>query len=339
MRTPALPYRASLLALLLVGLGLAGADEVTAPARLTRSPRCPINCPTDGAAASDVPGHPGPSPPRTTPPGSSRPSSVARSGRSTAANQGKFTDYCNGLDDNDMPLPPGEVWCPKASSCLPRSGALDGRYHSLIPKLAVGAGGLVVPQPGAGTASSRGSSVTSFGKHRRRLRRPQRRGGLLRELHRERLQPVPGGPEQARQLRPGPGQVLVRRHGRRHLDCLRRGDGRGGYCEIGADRPLPLPRGPAALRQRPDLHHRRASTLLDGPHHQHVRLEGPGLGQTVPLCHAAEEQPDRTFSTGWTGARLAQTAVNGPPVSHARPHGARQAASWPCTATRPVSGR
>jgi hypothetical protein len=53
----------------------------------------------------------------------------------TADNQGKFSETWDGLDDNYMPVPPGN-YAIKGIYSPAEKWAIDGQYHALIPKLA-----------------------------------------------------------------------------------------------------------------------------------------------------------------------------------------------------------
>lgn len=56
----------------------------------------------------------------------------------TAENGGKFTETWDGLDDNHMPVPPGEYGV--KGICMPaRKWAVDDEYHSITPKFVTGA--------------------------------------------------------------------------------------------------------------------------------------------------------------------------------------------------------
>jgi hypothetical protein len=57
----------------------------------------------------------------------------------TAENKGKFTETWDGLDENYMPVPPGEYGV-KGIYMPAREWKITGEYHSLIPKLVGGAG-------------------------------------------------------------------------------------------------------------------------------------------------------------------------------------------------------
>jgi len=64
----------------------------------------------------------------------------------TAENGGQFTDLWDGLDDNGLPVPPGEyvvkgVWMPAMA------WKIDGQPHTLIPRYRVGAGDSWSPDP------------------------------------------------------------------------------------------------------------------------------------------------------------------------------------------------
>lgn len=51
----------------------------------------------------------------------------------TAANNGKFTEIWNGLDDNFMPVPPGDYAV--KGICMPaEKWPVDGAYHSIVPR-------------------------------------------------------------------------------------------------------------------------------------------------------------------------------------------------------------
>lgn len=64
----------------------------------------------------------------------------------TAENGGKFTDRWSGLDDNGMPLPPGEYGV--KGIYLPASKwEIDGQYHAIIPRYRVAAGDSWSPTP------------------------------------------------------------------------------------------------------------------------------------------------------------------------------------------------
>ena len=106
MRTPTFTRFLPLIVLLLGGIGPAPGDEVNAPPKALGVP-VSYQLPTDGPL------------PRTyrvtlaltAPDDPAWIVSTFLCGTErtvTAENQGKFTDYCNGLDDNDMPLPPGK---------------------------------------------------------------------------------------------------------------------------------------------------------------------------------------------------------------------------------------
>lgn len=53
----------------------------------------------------------------------------------TAENQGKFTDYWNGLDENFMPVPPGNYGLKGIYSPAEKS-EIDDKYHAVVPKFA-----------------------------------------------------------------------------------------------------------------------------------------------------------------------------------------------------------
>ena len=74
-------------------------------------PRTPI-----GFSAPSLPG-----PPRTV----------------TVANQGRFVEYWDGLDENFMPLPPGSYGV-KGIYMTASKWAVDGEYHSIAPRFAGG---------------------------------------------------------------------------------------------------------------------------------------------------------------------------------------------------------
>lgn len=64
----------------------------------------------------------------------------------TTENQGRFTDYWDSLDDNGMPLPPGDYGV-KGIYLAASKWEIDGQYHSIIPKYRVGAGESWNPTP------------------------------------------------------------------------------------------------------------------------------------------------------------------------------------------------
>ncbi|HUU90162.1 MAG TPA: hypothetical protein VM238_03015 [Phycisphaerae bacterium] len=64
----------------------------------------------------------------------------------TAENQGRFTDYWDGLDDNGMPLPPADYGV-KGIYLAASKWEIDGQYHSIIPKYRIGAGESWNPTP------------------------------------------------------------------------------------------------------------------------------------------------------------------------------------------------
>jgi len=66
----------------------------------------------------------------------------------TEANGGVFTDYWDGLDDNFMPVPPG-TYGVKGIFTPARKWEIDGKYHTLIPRL-VGGIGAWTPTRGEG---------------------------------------------------------------------------------------------------------------------------------------------------------------------------------------------
>jgi hypothetical protein len=64
----------------------------------------------------------------------------------TTENQGKFTDVWNGLDDNFMPVPPGQYGI-KGIFMPARPWPITGELHTFLPKLAVAAGDSWFPAP------------------------------------------------------------------------------------------------------------------------------------------------------------------------------------------------
>ncbi len=56
----------------------------------------------------------------------------------TAANQGRFTEHWNGLDDNFMPLPPG-AYAVKGIFLPAQEWPVDGQFHSVTPRFVTGA--------------------------------------------------------------------------------------------------------------------------------------------------------------------------------------------------------
>ncbi len=64
----------------------------------------------------------------------------------TAENGGKFTEVWNGLDENDMPVPPGKYRV-KGIFMPAEKWAMDGQFHSIIPKYLVGLGDSWSPSP------------------------------------------------------------------------------------------------------------------------------------------------------------------------------------------------
>lgn len=305
MRTPALPYRASLLALLLVGLGLAGADEVTAP---PASPGVAVSyqLPTDGplprtyrvtlalTAADDA----------------AWIVSTFLCGAErtvTAANQGKFTDYCNGLDDNDMPLPPGKYGV-KGIFLPAEKWSIDGRYHSLIPKLAVGAGDSWFPSQAQDSkfpwifghvfgniddvSVGLNGAAAFYGSYIENAYNP-----YLVDLNK----PVSYDQVLAKYWSGGTA-------GGTSIACD--GEMTWGYCEIGADRPF------LYRADRQPFGNDRTSiiggvTLLDGPTTSMCAWKDPASGKRFLYVTQPKSNRIDVFD-GVTGARLAQTAVNGP---------------------------
>jgi hypothetical protein len=57
----------------------------------------------------------------------------------TAQNQGKFTETWDGLDDNYMPVPPGDYGI-KGIYMAAEKWPIDGQYHAIVPKLAATGG-------------------------------------------------------------------------------------------------------------------------------------------------------------------------------------------------------
>ena len=55
----------------------------------------------------------------------------------TVANQGRFVEYWDGLDENFMPLPPGSYGV-KGIYMTASKWAVDGEYHSVAPRFAGG---------------------------------------------------------------------------------------------------------------------------------------------------------------------------------------------------------
>jgi hypothetical protein len=64
----------------------------------------------------------------------------------TEENQGRFTDSWNGLDENDMPAPPGE-YAVKGIYMPAEVWGMDGRYHSLTARYVLAAGDSWTPAP------------------------------------------------------------------------------------------------------------------------------------------------------------------------------------------------
>jgi len=56
----------------------------------------------------------------------------------TAENGGKFIDIWDGLDDNFMPVPPGD-YAVKGSYAPARQWPVDGQWHAITPRFAGGA--------------------------------------------------------------------------------------------------------------------------------------------------------------------------------------------------------
>jgi hypothetical protein len=52
----------------------------------------------------------------------------------TTQNQGRFTETWDGLDDNDMPVPPGRYGV-KGIYMAAQKWAIDGQYHAIVPRL------------------------------------------------------------------------------------------------------------------------------------------------------------------------------------------------------------
>jgi hypothetical protein len=62
----------------------------------------------------------------------------------TAANQGRFTEHWNGLDDNFMPVPPG-TYGVKGIYMAAKPWPVDGEYHSIVPQFVTGASSWMPP--------------------------------------------------------------------------------------------------------------------------------------------------------------------------------------------------
>lgn len=62
----------------------------------------------------------------------------------TAENQGRFTETWNGLDDNFMPVPPGDYGV-KGIYMLAERWSVDGQYHTIVPHFVTGASSFQPP--------------------------------------------------------------------------------------------------------------------------------------------------------------------------------------------------
>src|SRR5262245_60302568 len=64
----------------------------------------------------------------------------------TAENGGKFSETWNGLDENFMPVPPGDYGV-KGIYSAAEKWSVDGEYHSIVPRFVTGASSFIPTDP------------------------------------------------------------------------------------------------------------------------------------------------------------------------------------------------
>ena len=207
----------------------------------------------------------------------------------TTENKGRFTETWDGLDENYMPVPPGNYGV-KGIYMPARQVGDHRRIPFAHPKTGRRRGGLVVPHPRPGpqvpVALGGQRRPRHYGGYqcRPRRQRAQRHRRDLPLLHRVRLEPLPARPQQADRPRADSGGLRLGRCGGRLGHRHRR---RVGLVPVRQRRhPLPLPRRWETLRHRPRPLPSRClcptwrayqpRRLARPGHRQAVRVPGPG---------------------------------------------------------------